>query len=224
VVGPALDDVEVAYGVAVVLPLFLEDRVQARQGGLNTIRVMGVPARRGQVVRGEGGDEVAHHRDAVCSSLEHLVVGRAVRCSDRRLEAVVLGAGVRQAERVERRFELEDGATQPHVRGVDQVAQGLRERPLPVDGHVDRAGRHRRDALERGRPGALERGPGRVQAGRIRGTSLGASGEAAVELALDEGEDVDSVDEQEALAFEQPRRVDLGCLHQDAAHHEAGQV
>lgn len=45
-----LDRVEVAHGVAVVFPLLVEDRVQARQGGLLVFGVVRVPARRGQLV------------------------------------------------------------------------------------------------------------------------------------------------------------------------------
>jgi hypothetical protein len=45
-----LDSVEVAHGVAVVLPLLLEDHVQAREGGLLVLGVPRVRARRGQLV------------------------------------------------------------------------------------------------------------------------------------------------------------------------------
>ena len=104
------------------------------------------------------------------------------------------------------------------------MPQRLRERPLAGHRDVDRAGRHRRDALERGRPGALERGPGRAQAIRISGAPVGAAGEAAVELGLDERDHVDAVDAQEAVAVDEPRCVDVRPLHLDPAHHDAGQV
>ena len=45
-----LDRVEVAYGVAVVLPLLLEDHMQARKDGLLVVGGVGIPARRGQLV------------------------------------------------------------------------------------------------------------------------------------------------------------------------------
>ena len=48
--GLRLDRVEVAYGVAVVLPLLLEDHVQAGAGGLRVSGVLRVLARRGQLV------------------------------------------------------------------------------------------------------------------------------------------------------------------------------
>jgi hypothetical protein len=49
-VGLRLDRVEVAYGVAVVLPLLLEDRVQAGEDGLLVFGGVGILARRGQFV------------------------------------------------------------------------------------------------------------------------------------------------------------------------------
>ena len=48
-IGLRLDRVEVAYGVAVVLPLLHEDHVQARKGGLLVLRGPRVFARRGQL-------------------------------------------------------------------------------------------------------------------------------------------------------------------------------
>ena len=79
-------------------------------------------------------------------------------------------------------------------------------------------------ALERGRPGALECRPGGAQAVRIAGAPIGAAGEAAVELGLDERGHVDAVDQEAAAALEEPRCVDVRALHVDAAHHDAGQV
>jgi hypothetical protein len=123
---------------------------------------------------------------------------------------------------VEWLFDSQDRPAQPRVRGHDQVPQRLRERPLAAYRNVDRASRHRRDALERGRPCALERGPGRAQAIRISGAPVGAAGKAAVEFGLDEWDHVDAVDAQEALAVEEPRCVDVRPLHVDRAHHDAG--
>jgi hypothetical protein len=85
----------------------------------------------------------------------------------------------------------------------------------------DRANRHRRDALERRRPCALERGPGRTQAIRLSGTPVRAAGKAAVEFGLNEWDHVDAVDAQDALAFEEPRCVDVSPLYIDPAHHDA---
>ena len=48
--GSPLDRVEVAYGVAMVLPLILEDHVQASEGGLLVLGVPRVLARRRQLV------------------------------------------------------------------------------------------------------------------------------------------------------------------------------
>jgi hypothetical protein len=87
----------------------------------------------------------------------------------------------------------------------------------------DRAGRHRGRAVEGGSPGALEDGPGRAQALRVVGASVGAAGEAPVELGLDVGDHVDAVDAQVA-AVRQPRGVDVGLLDLHPAHHDAGQV
>ena len=127
------------------------------------------------------------------------------------------------SEGVERLLDLQHRPTQPRVRGTDQVPQRLRERPLPAYRDVDRPRWHRRDTLERGRPGALERGPGRAQAIRIFGAPVGAAGKVAVELSLDERDHVDAIDAQE-LAVHEPRRVDVRPLHLDPAHHDAGQV
>lgn len=46
--GPRLDHLEVANGAAVVLPLLLEDRVQARESGLAVLRGPGVDAPHGE--------------------------------------------------------------------------------------------------------------------------------------------------------------------------------
>ena len=59
-----LDRVEVAYGEAEVLPLLAEDHVQARTGGLLAPGIVRVLARRGQHLRCDCREEVAHHRDA----------------------------------------------------------------------------------------------------------------------------------------------------------------
>jgi hypothetical protein len=91
------------------------------------------------------------------------------------------------ADGVKRLFDLQDRPAQPRIRGKDQVPQRLRERPLAAHRNVDRASRHRRDALERGRPCALERGPGRAQAIRISGAPVGAAGKAAVSSASTSG-------------------------------------
>jgi hypothetical protein len=44
-----LDRVEVAYGIAVVLPLLVEDHVQAGEGGLRVFGIVRVLARCGQL-------------------------------------------------------------------------------------------------------------------------------------------------------------------------------
>jgi len=66
-----LDRVEVADGVAVVLGL--SPRITCRQVRV-VLRVFGiprVPAFGGRLVRGDGGEHVAHHDDAARSDLEH---------------------------------------------------------------------------------------------------------------------------------------------------------
>ena len=70
----------------------------------------------------------------------------------------------------------------------------------------------------------FERGPRRPQAVRVRGPALGAAGEPAVELGLDERDDVDAVDPEGARAVRQPRRVDVRALDVDPAHHDTGEV
>ena len=59
---------------------------------------------------------------------------------------------------------------------------------------------------------------------RVSGPLLVAAREATVELGLDEGGHVDAVDQQRAVATEEPRCVDVGTLDLDAAHHDTGQV
>jgi hypothetical protein len=70
-------------------------------------------------------------------------------------------------------------------------------------------------------PLLLEHGPGRSQVIRIAGAPVGQSWKATVELGLDEWDHVNAVDAQEALAVEEPRRVDVPP-HVDPAHHDAG--
>jgi hypothetical protein len=125
---------------------------------------------------------------------------------------------------VEWLLDLQDRPAQPHVRGHDQVPQRLRERPLAAHQNVDAASRHRRDALECGRPGALELGPGRAQAVWVCGTPVGAAGKAPVEFGLDKWGHVDAVDAQRAIAVQEPRCVDVRPLHVNPAHHYAGKV
>jgi hypothetical protein len=94
----------------------------------------------------------------------------------------------------------------------------------PPRRHADRAGGHRCGPLERGRPGSLERGPGRAQAVRICGAPDGATGETAVEFGVDERSHVDAVHAQGASAIQEPRCVDVSSLHIDATHHDTGQA
>ena len=193
-----LDRVEVADGVAVVLPLLLEDHVQAGEGGLRVLGALRVPARRGQLVGRDRGEEVAHHRDAAGRTSSTSAYDGATVVKIDMSKPSSSEPASRWPMRVERLFDLQDGPAQPRVRGKDQVPQRLRERPLAVHRDVDRAGRHRRDAVERRRPGALEHGPGRAQAVRIRRPPLGRPGKAAVEFGLDERDHVDAVDAEEA--------------------------
>jgi hypothetical protein len=103
------------------------------------------------------------------------------------------------------------------------VPQRLRKGPLATHRQVGRAGGHRRDPVERGRPGSLERGPGRPQALRFGGAARSPAGEAPVEFSFDERSHVNAVHEQGASAFfQEPRCVDVGPLHIDPAHHDTG--
>jgi hypothetical protein len=104
------------------------------------------------------------------------------------------------------------------------MSERLRERPLALHRHVLRAGRQLRDALGRRRPRALDRGPGCPQSLRIPRAPIGAAGEAAVELILHVRDHVDAVDQQGAVAAEQPGSVDVRPRHVDLAHHGAGEV
>jgi hypothetical protein len=66
--------------------------------------------------------------------------------------------------------------------------------------------------------------PSRAQTIGIGGAPAGPAGKAAVGLRLDQWDHVHAVDAQEALAVEEPRRVDVRPPHVDRAHHDAGQV
>jgi hypothetical protein len=66
--------------------------------------------------------------------------------------------------------------------------------------------------------------PSRAQTIGIGGAPAGPAGKAAVGLRLDQWDHVNAVDAQEALAVEEPRRVDVRPPHVDRAHHDAGQV
>jgi hypothetical protein len=65
--------------------------------------------------------------------------------------------------------------------------------------------------------------PSRAQTIGIGGAPAGPAGKAAVGLRLDQWDHVHAVDAQEALAVEEPRRVDVRPPHVDRAHHDAGQ-
>ena len=126
---------------------------------------------------------------------------------------------------MERLLDLQDRPAQPHVGGQDQVPQRLRERPLAVHRHVDRAGRHRRDPLERGRPGALERGPGRAQAVRIAGAPVGAAGKAAVELGVDEAAITSTPLTSRKFPPSKSHGASMSAPRSSTrAHHDTGQV
>jgi hypothetical protein len=117
-----------------------------------------------RVVRRDGGEEVAHHRDVARPDGEHVVVRRLIRHEDRHVVSVRPVLGVRLTDGVVRLLAFQDGQSQPDVRGHHQVPPRLGEGPLPVHRDVDRAGRHRRDPVERGCPGLFEPRPSRAQA------------------------------------------------------------
>src|SRR5262249_45626875 len=77
--GLRLDRPQVTYRITVVVPLLLEDHVQAGEDGLPVPGVPRVLAHRGQLIWGNGGEEVAHHRDTARPDLQHLGVRRGHR-------------------------------------------------------------------------------------------------------------------------------------------------
>ena len=197
--------------------------MQAGADGLRVLRGVRVRAGRVELVGGDAREEVAHHRDPARPGLQDLGVRRRLRREDRQVHAVARRPRVELTERVERLVEPQDRLAQPRVRGEHQVPQRLRERPLTVHRHVDGPGGHRGDPVEGGRPRALQHGPRRAQAVRVGRASLRPTGEAAVQLGLDERDHVDPVD-AEVVGVGEPRRVDVRVGHLDPAHHDAGQV
>jgi hypothetical protein len=124
---------------------------------------------------------------------------------------------------VERPLAFEHRSAQPGVGGPHQVPQGLRKRPLAIHRSINRAWRHRARPLNRGRPGVLQHLPRGSQPLGCVCSALLAAGKSAVELALDEADHVDAVDQQ-PFAAGQPRGVDVEVLHVNATHHRSRQV
>jgi hypothetical protein len=83
------EGVEIAYGVAEVLPLLLQDHVQAGQGGFRMLRSPGVRPWHGQLLGTDGGQEVAYGRLVLGAHLEHLGVGRRLGGEDGQVETIL---------------------------------------------------------------------------------------------------------------------------------------
>ena len=177
--------------------------------------------RRGQLLRGDGGEQVAHHRDPPGPDIEHVVP---------------VGASVRRSTGRGRRPHTAFGLTHPVVRRSSeerppshcpwpyQVPQRLRDRPLAVHRDIHAASRHRLDALEgpprsprsattprAGRPGPLARRSERP--GKRRSSSASTSGTTSTPFT-----------QQPAALLQEPRRVDLRTGDVDAPEHGAAQV
>ena len=104
------------------------------------------------------------------------------------------------------------------------MAQGLGEGPLAGDRGVHGAGRHTGRPLEGRGPGRRQRGPGGAEAFGVGGGAQFAPGEPAVQLGIDQGDDVDAVDEQAAAVLHEPRGVDLHAGHLAAADDDLAEV
>jgi hypothetical protein len=89
------------------------------------------------------------------------------------------------------------------------VAQGLREGPFAVDGRVERARWHRQSIVAGGLPCLLDGRPGRGETFWGLGIAQRAAGEPAIQLGVDQRHEVDTVDQQPAVTFQQPRGLDL---------------
>ena len=199
---------------AQVLPALLHDHLDAVTDGLGLLGVVRVAPLLVEQLVGDVGEEGAHPRDPVGPGGQHLVVRRDLG----------RGEAVAEAERVEvLGAPPERALAEPDVAGVDEVAQRLGEGPLAVDLLVDGAGRQGRGARDRRVPGVLDRSPRLPQARGIRGPPQRPAGEAPVELALDERDDVDAVDHQR-LAERQPGRVDLHAGDLRPADDDVGEV
>src|SRR5262249_37527110 len=123
-----------------------------------------------------------------------------------------------QVQRVPGRRVAEDRAADPRVGGEDEVAQGLDEGPLAVDGLVQQRGVQAAGPGDGAVPEPVEGVPGGPEAGRCCGAHRGPVRVAPVQLGVDQRCDVDTVDRDvEDLAVD----VDVGQL--DPAHHHAVQ-
>jgi hypothetical protein len=207
-----------------VLPLLVEDRVEAGEHSLWVCRCVRVAARGGEVCFGHGREEVADHRLPCCAGLEdHRVRGRRVG-EHRRVIGLGVSVVMRQSRWVIRVFEFKDGAAEPRVSGHDEVPQGLGDRPLVVDGGVDRARRHGVKAGQRRGPGLLDRGPRGSQPVRVGRVAQLPAGELSVERRIHDRHNVNSVDEQAITGFHEPGRVDLHPAHVAPPHDDAAEI
>jgi hypothetical protein len=125
-----------------------------------------------------------------------------------------------------------DAADPARVREAE-VAQRLDEGPLVVDPRVQVVGGEGAGAAERVVPQAVEGGEGLAEAVGVGGSHQGAVGHPAVELRLDEGDDVDAVDDQATqlavdlqvgdLGAGHPYAVEVGRPHPGAAQVDVAQ-
>src|SRR6266700_4110021 len=220
--GAGLQGIQVSLGVQPVLPLLVEyaqqaltHRVAARPRPDGPLDRFGVAVQRRV---GQALDDLAHGGHPVAAQIEHRVERRtcgAVAGHPRRVGHLV----PRQVQGVPRRRVAEDRPPDPGVGGEHQVAQGLDERPLAVDRLVQQLRSQAAGPLNGLGPQPLEDVPRLAEPGRVRRAHLGPAGITPVELGVDQGPDVNSVDPQ---VLDLAVNVDVDQL--DAPHHDPAQV
>jgi uncharacterized protein len=133
--GPFLEHLKIPDRVPMVLPLLLEDHLQALQDGVFFPRVAGATGRDAdplQLSRFRGGDHSAYLVHALAPKLKHLVERRV----GVRVDAPATRTGEprpAQTPRVVRMSDTHHHPPQPAVRGKDEMTLRLHEAPLAVD-------------------------------------------------------------------------------------------
>ena len=197
------------------------------QAGAGGLRVCGRPrvlADHVQLLRGDGGQEVAHHRGVTGPDLQHLGPRGDLRREDRHGPA-------RRPRRPDRRDPSGwNGCSTSRIARRSQMSVArtrcrsvcAKDHSPPTDTSTVPAGivATRSSVTAQVRSSAAQ--AARIPSGSAARRSA-AAGKATVELLLDEGGDVDTVDVQ-AVTVDEPRRVDVHPGHLDSAHHHAGQV
>src|SRR6266702_1093526 len=196
---PGLEHIEVPFGVQPVLPLLVENGLQAPAYGealrFWVARLHDGFGHAGQLLVGEIGDHLAHGGHAVRAQGEHLVQRRP-------RAAVVRDAGfvghlvVGQVQPVPGRRLPQDCALHPSVGGEDEMAQRLDEGPLSIDSLVEQLRCHAASPPDGPLPQPLENVPCFAEPFGIGRPHLHAVRVTTVELRLYQGHDVDAVDSQ----------------------------